>query len=104
MKLGNASADLTYQTIKWSITGESINIGSTLGNLYFSNPFLSSLPGAIVNPGENFLGSQAQRAFGDIIGNIPVPGVSFGARLGLEGFTLPLLGNLTADVFTGGFK
>jgi len=104
MQLGNAGADLTYQTIKFSITGDNINVASTIGNLYFTNPLLSSLPGAIADPQNNFFQTWGKGAIGDAIGNIPIPGVNIGARIGLEGFTLPLLGNLSSDVFTGEFK
>ncbi len=101
MQFGNAGADLTYQGIKYVTSGESINLGSTFGNLYFKNPLLSSLPGALTNPEGNFLATWGRGALGDAIGNIPVPGMSFGTRLGMEGFTLPLLGNLSSDVVTG---
>jgi len=104
MQIGNAGADLTYQTIKWSITGDGINLGSTFGNLYFKNPLLSSLPGAIVKPEGNFLNTWGRGALGDAIGNIPIPGVKIGTRLGMEGFTMPLIGNLSSDVITGQFK
>ena len=104
MQFGNAGADLTYQTIKWGITGDGINLGSTFGNLYFQNPFLSSLPGAILNPEGSFLKTWGRGALGDAIGNIPIPGVKIGARLGMEGFTMPLLGNLISDVVTGQYS
>jgi hypothetical protein len=81
------------------------NYGSTLGNLIFSNPFYSSFSGALnssVN-GESFLSNWGKGLLGDAIGNTRIPGGRFGLRLGMEGFTLPLLGNLTADVLTGGF-
>jgi hypothetical protein len=41
---------------------------------------------------------------GDAIGKTPMPGGKFGLKLGIEGFTTPLLGNLSSDVFTGGYK
>ncbi len=109
MGIGNAVADAYYQVItlaaKDQLSLSNYNYGSTAGNLFFSNPLFSSLPGAANASltGDAFLSSWGKGISGDAIGNIPVPGGGFGLRLGMEGFTLPLLGNLTSDVATGGF-
>jgi len=46
--------------------------------------------------------------FSDIIGReafqVPIPGMKIGTRLGMEGFTRPLIGSLTSDVITVQFK
>ena len=110
MGIGNAAADMYYQVTTLGMRGQlsfsNYNYGSTVGNLLFSNPLYSSLPGAINSTitGSDFLTSYGKGILGDAIGNTPMPGGKFGLKLGMEGFTMPLLGNLSSDVFTGGFK
>jgi hypothetical protein len=105
-RLGNTAADATSQAIDISTNGGSWNWGSTLGNLTFSNPFASAIPGTlnnILNDNNvkeniwshigNYGFSVAGNYLSGKVGAINSRLMSRGVKHGLSSFGVPLMFN-----------
>jgi hypothetical protein len=101
-QIGNFIGDATFQIMNVTINEEKWNYGSTIGNLYISNPFTSAIPGAInnlyYNP-KDYLGvfsSYTLDVGGNFIGDAFMNSkfLTPGAKLGLGGYTIPMIWNL----------